>query len=523
MIKKILYTFLLPTCMLFGATGCTEWLTVKPESEIILEDFWKTETNVGSVLASCYLGLTRDDCMYRMIVWGELRSDNMVAGSGFPKERYDMTKVLEGDITSSNTYANWGSFYTVINYCNTVLANAPAVVALDENFTTGDLHRVQAEATAIRALCYFYLIRAFKEVPWVETPSVDDQQNFDYPKDTEKNIINHIISDLKSVRSWASTDFGSDLLNKCKITRNAIDALLADVYLWDEQYDACIQSCDAVLSDERLELVESKLMYASVFWAGSSPESIFELKFDDDVQKNNATKNLYGNSDDVFGELSFPTSLAYYPTIGFIGPNSPFGRTFTKLPESVEDIRSPNSYFLYGGMFFIFKYAGVGRYVNTSGQSIYQYRSDSPNWIIYRLSDVILMKAEALANKKHPDLAGAVAMVNKTYIRSNPLADSLNIANYTDTVEVKNLVLRERQREFLFEGKRWFDLVRLARRDGITDGINMYVNKKSTGNATSLGVPVLDAMYMPVSKTEMEANPNMIQNPYYEESGSSTR
>ncbi|HEY6915331.1 MAG TPA: RagB/SusD family nutrient uptake outer membrane protein, partial [Paludibacter sp.] len=107
------------------------------------------------------------------------------------------------------------------------------------------------------------------------------------------------------------------------------------------------------------------------------------------------------------------------------------------------------------------------------------------------------------------------------YLRSNVEQDSLRMSNYTES-EYEKLVLRERQRELLFEGKRWFDLVRMARRQKSTSEMNDYIDHKAVGNSTSLGVPVLDAMYMPISRGELEANPKLEQNPYYQESKSTT-
>lgn len=86
------------------------------------------------------------------------------------------------------------------------------------------------------------------------------------------------------------------------------------------------------------------------------------------------------------------------------------------------------------------------------------------------------------------------------------------------------LVLRERQRELLFEGKRWFDLVRMARRENSTGSLNSYVDRKSaSATSATLGALVMDAMYMPIARREIEANPKLKQNPFYEESSSSTR
>lgn len=521
MIKKFIYSVLLAG-ILFAATSCTEWLTIKPEGKVVLEDYWQSESSVDYVLASCYRGLTEDACINRMIVWGELRSDNMVS-SGITL--YELYKILNGDITSSNSFSNWGSFYAVINYCNTVLYYAPGVLERDYNFTQGDLRRVQAEAKTLRALCYFYLVRAFKEVPWVDVASVDDTQNYDVPKSSENAVLDSLISDLNSVRNWASPDFGSKIQNKGRITRNAVNTLLADIYLWKNDYDNCITACDRVLADTTIKLVPEEDVYTSVFSSGNSSESIFELQFVDNVQRNNIVRFWYGSSDLNEGFLSFPPTLAYNTEEKVAGLFSPFAYKVpsTTAVEGVDDVRAKDSYRLYSGLFFIYKYVGNGRIVSSSNASKYTFRTTSPNWIVYRKSDVILMKAEALAQKGSPaNLVEAVQLANLTYKRSNSLDAPLEASNYPTKEDVQKLVLRERQREFLFEGKRWFDLVRLAKRDGTTSNMNGYVEAKSSGAGASLGAPVLNAMYMPVNKTELEANPYLTQNPFYEESGNSS-
>lgn len=524
MIKKFIYTFLLPASILFGATGCTAWLTLKPEGEVVLEDFWKSESNVESVLLGCYRGMTEDDVINRMIVWGELRSDNMIASYSISS---DLEKILSGDITSSNGYARWGKFYSVINYCNTVLKYAKGVEDVDKNFTEGDYQRVRAEAITLRSLCYFYLVRTFKDVPWVNTASVDDTQNYDFFKAPEAEILDSLVSNLNEVKNNASSNFGSVDMNKGRVTKNAVNALLADIYLWQSDYDNCIAACNRVLADTSLKLTDEKQYYTMVFGNGNSDESIFELQFTEKVQMNNPVRNFYGYSSVPQGYLSFPATLALNTLDRVAGLYSPFAYKVpaTSVVEGLDDVRAKDSYALYGGKYYIFKYAGFGRNVLSTGVTEYLYRTgnSSANWIIYRLSDVILMKAEALAQKGNDDnLKQAVDLVNLTYLRANPLEQPLEKSYYPTKEDVQKLVLRERQREFLFEGKRWFDLVRMARRDGTTSNLNTYVEAKASGASASLGAPVLNAMYMPVSKSEMEANPNMTQNPFYEESGSSS-
>jgi hypothetical protein len=516
----------------FMLSSCEDWLDLKPESEIILDEYWQSKADVESVLAACYRGLTEDAVVYRMIVWGELRSDNIVGGRSFHRDRFDMRRILDGDITANNSYSSWLPFYSVINYCNNLLHYAPEVLGRDVNFSAADYNRVRSEVLALRALSYFYLVRTFREVPLLLSAVTDgDSTQYNFPKASEPEIIQQIITDLKEAKVHARLDFGNNrAYNKGRITRNAVNAILADVYLWNGQYEECVAVSDEILASPSLQLVPASLMLSQVFYVGNSSESIFELQFDDYVQVNNPVFNLYGSNNDPQGELSFPATLAHDEFNSILGAYSPFVFRLTPtVVESENDIRSKDFMTLFGGKFYIFKYAGLARMPSSQeGLSIYRYRTNTPNWIIYRLSDVMLMKAEALteiaraSSEPMPILAEALRMVNQPYLRSNLDQDSLRLINYPGPDDVSRLVLRERQRELMFEGKRWFDLVRHARREGSTTTLNTFVGYKNPGSTNNLGARTLDAMFMPIYQRELEANRKLKQNPFYEEGNTSS-
>jgi starch-binding outer membrane protein, SusD/RagB family len=130
------------------------------------------------------------------------------------------------------------------------------------------------------------------------------------------------------------------------------------------------------------------------------------------------------------------------------------------------------------------------------------------------------MKAEALVQQgDDADLKQALHLVNTTYTRSNVApADTLVFNSYNSVPAMEKLVLLERQRELMFEGKRWFDLVRNAERKKSTNELVEYVLNKYTSNLSTITtkLSVMNGLYLPIFEDELSANPKLKQNPYYE-------
>ncbi|HKJ42476.1 MAG TPA: RagB/SusD family nutrient uptake outer membrane protein [Sunxiuqinia sp.] len=501
--------------LLAGTWGCSKsWLDIKPESEVVLEDFWQNESQVNQVVAACYRSLTEYDCMSRMLVWGELRSDDVTYGNSVPS---DMYKMLNIDISPSNGYCQWGSFYAVINNCNNFLHYAPDVVNKDANFTNSKLHSLQAEVLTIRALAYFYLVRTFKEVPWIDQPSIDDAQNYNIAKSPEDTILNHLESDLTTALKYARDQYDTNVYDKGRVTKNAVRALLADIYLWRQKYDKCVQMCDQIVNNPGdLQLVDGKDVLSKVFYQGNSTESIFELQFDDDNQFNKVLHDYLGYYGNENGEWSFPAILV-------TGQYSPFGYLTSGGLESENDLREKDFLNEKGDKYYVFKYAGALRRENPDSKvSSYFYRNTTANWIVYRLSDIILMKAEALI-QLGTDNEEVMNLINMTYMRSNVEVgtEPLKLENYNTKGDLEKLLLRERQRELMFEGKRWFDLMRLARRADSPSPLLNYVMKKISGSSgiQTSKMSVMDALYLPIHNDELKANTALTQNPFYKTTG----
>jgi hypothetical protein len=105
-----------------------------------------------------------------------------------------------------------------------------------------------------------------------------------------------------------------------------------------------------------------------------------------------------------------------------------------------------------------------------------EFEDFSSDIILYRAADIHLLLAEALNRTGSSDIA--LALLNDGYndytgwgynmgIRGRVYLDERSVPDGVDRVNyIEDLIIEERAMELAFEGKRWFDLMRVARRRG---------------------------------------------------------
>ena len=463
-------------------TSCEGWLELEPEDNVIQQEFWKSEQQVHSFTMGLYGKLLDEELSERLFYWSELRGDGLVLNNYIT---YNIYRIINSDITADNSIFKWDAFYSSINQCNILIKFAQNAAAEDVTFTEDELKKYEAEAYGLRALLYFYLVRSFGEVPLMLEAVVDDQVDLFIPKSSQEDLLAQIENDLDTARKYAVTDYDNELYNKGRLTRYGIDAIFADYYLWTDQYEKCLEVCDEIIRSNRYGLVAGKDWLQEIFIDGNSNESIFELQFS--VNKPNPFYSFFNESPGYFLASSYIMEL-----------------------YSGADVRGDSATW-FGNAGVIYKYMALSPEEDIRRSSA-NYEA---NWIFYRYADVLLMKAEALNELSRG--AEAIELVNRIQSRAGA---SLTSADATDDNEIREMIILERRKELAYEGKRWFDVLRNAKRDNyayksiLIEMIESYAPGDLVNLVKSKYSDPL-SHYFPIYYEELEVNYELIQNEYY--------
>lgn len=544
--------------MALGLGSCSDFLEIEPLNDIVLDKFWNEENDVENIVAGCYSGMQNRILIERMIVWGELRSDHLIGGTGV-QDNINIQNILKENITANNVYTSWGEFYDIINRCNTVLHYSPLVAERDPNYTETELMATRAEVSAIRDLCYFYLIRTFRDVPYSTQPFLDELQQMAMPATKFDAVLDSLITDLENVKSYAVKTYPVSKTNyQCgRITQDAIHAMLAEMYLWKKDYANSVKYADMVI-DAKTQRFQDEIdnaggnsssykmfegypliydsyttgnlygnAYGTIFGSGASRESILELIFADDntLLANHGLSFLYGNQKTMPGIVK---------PADFITTDVS-DASYKVFCDKYDTRNYENLYKMSASQCGVAKYVCKSGMVSISSTEINSLASPSypeeychANWILYRLTDVMLLKAEALVQMVDGDakteandslLRAAYDIVSVINKRSNCATTYMPItyANYSTKSQMENLVFEERARELMFEGKRWYDLVRRSLRDGNTSYLVQQVTRKGSDNASVVQAKLakMDAIFWPYNLDELKVNLYLVQNPAF--------
>lgn len=404
---------------------------------------------------------------------------------------------LSYNITSFYVDTWWQRLYLGIGACNLAIENIPKANQ-DGATTTNEM----AEARALRAMYYFYLVRMYGAVPKVTVvPTVPTAENLNLPRTPAKAIYDSIIiPDLteaaKSTLAWRNTNGN--------VSMSMIQALLADVYLTyagaainggSQYYGLSAAASKAVITNggyslfpEYTDMIDPKNKNIGEF--------IFQVQFAASVPSTNpltalTIPNYAGISkySDEYGSV-YPTPqfIKSFPAGDKRVQEKQFFYTKYKKISSADIVTFKNTY--------IYKFFDSLAVVNTAKSDL--------NFTIYRLADVYLMYAEASNRAEGAPNADAIRYVNAIRARAH-LAP---IGALSQTAFEQEVWL-QRYFELCFENKMWFDMIRTRKvHNDVTGNWDNFIGHTTVFNATFAEKNLL----FPVPKQELDVNPNLLPN-----------
>jgi hypothetical protein len=399
-------------------------------------------------------------------VVGDLQADNTFlevnnSGRYIAQYKYIFTRTDEvyGEM--------WNAGYTVILRANKII---------DADITGDNINALKAQAYAIRALMYFKLVNTYAR-PYTDDPGkpgVPLVLHYDPyvqpPRNTVAEVYAQIISDYK-----IAFENADGYTNSVTLSKYAIEGLLAKAYLYMGDNTNAKKAAADVINHSEFSLVDAGNYYD--FWKDpdihtDAVEVMFEV--DVDIIDNLGTDDL--------GAFYLGGYTDLYASNDLVNLYSPTDvRTSVLIP-----------YYTKAGAPAVL----VAKYQNSDNTK------DRDNIKVLRLSEVYLIAAEASLPNNEEDARGYLNAVAET---RDP-----DFSGYTSSgTELLNDIVTERRKELAFEGDRYYDLNRLKRE------INRGDNEGSISGP--LTIPYNDYHRIaPIPETELQANPNIEQNPDYQ-------
>lgn len=504
-------------------TGCSDWLDVLPNNEQVTDDYWKSKEDVEAVIASGYYYMRQ--CVPQIIKWGELRG-----GTIYTLNSGD-AKLQDFNMTAVNSLADWSNIYKVIGLANSVILYAPDVE--DDTYYDAIRNAHLAEAYFLRDYCYLLLVKNYRDVPLVLQAYVNDKASFDIAKSPEQEIIARIKEDVKTILATgaAKGTYEQEWATKGRATKWALYALMADACLWSEDYDQCISYCDMILNATdafRPAFMRNATDWYSIFYPGNSNESILELNWDYAAyqQSNNFASLFTPTGSPALRPTPHANELMKAETQqlkdGGLTEDGRMGRML--LATYVPDNGQVNAWQV-SNQYYIWKYYGTDVPDITGGARVHQ----DANFIVYRVAEVMLMKAQALAMKGESHWKEAVELVNSIRHRAlltdfngidTKAADADAQISQLDELTLLEEILEQKELELMAEGKRWYDLLwfgRIANHKYKTQFVAKVVEGNQTTNQQWIRSVLQDenAWYLPIPQADIEHNSLLEQNPFY--------
>ena len=511
---------------LLPLTSCSDFLEEQVPQATLTQDEVKKPEYIDNVLISAYAGLLSiEDMNSSFSLWNyDTRSDDAYVGGSNPSdgEPFHILEQHTGVMTTDWPYNDiWLRFY---KYLSRISLSLDMLAVADQENTT--IQQRTAEMKFLRAYGHFQLKRLFKNIPFVNKLNMqeEDYNNLTNTEYTNDEGWQQIINDLED----AYAVLPATQADKGRPTKAACAAFLAKVYLYKayRQDDANSNQVTAINDADLQKVVEYT---APGLYAGYGLENDLHNNFRPEEQYENGKESIWAiqyskNDGTVYGNLNFSYRLIvpcipkvhdagcdfYKPSINLVNAyrTNSDGLPLFDAPASTADyevgsaqtvdprlfvtvgvpgtpymfnpnfmISKTNTWSRSGGMYGYF--VSLKQNVDPSLTDTYLFVCDnqwasSMNRIVFRFADVLLMRAEALAQLGKT--AEAISLVNQVRSRAIGMTSGSVVANYPNKYgvhyaigkyngsyskeETMKIVKMERRLELAMESERFFDLVR---------------------------------------------------------------
>ncbi|MEX1382861.1 RagB/SusD family nutrient uptake outer membrane protein [Lutibacter sp.] len=463
--KKYIKIVVLGVLIIFNYTSCSDDFTeVDPIGLINEDDFLTTDAEAESVIFGIYdlmawnYNRPWNSAFFLKVLPGDIANAGSTIGDQPPLQQIDdFTHVADNPAITGV----WEGFYKTIGLANVLIEKL-------EISELSSKDKFIAEAKFLRAYSYFELVTLFGDVPLrITTPQSIDE--FGLARSPKSEVYIQIENDLAAAISGLPSRGG--VAQSFRISKEAAQAVLGKVYLFQNKYDVASVEFGKVISSQAFDLEPD---FAHV-WNSSSEngmESLIELNYVSTEKydwgnfpwggrpESNIHAQLMGPRGDAFDVAAIGVANGW----GFNLPTSKIGQAFANAGDVVRKNATLISEFdliTAGGLVTppdtgIHDYEGfvrlkyVTRTEDTAGPI--NELNYGINWRLLRYADVLLMAAEAY-HKNNED--------GKAQVELNKVRFRAGLSNVTATGNALfNAIVLERQLELAFEGQRFWDLVR---------------------------------------------------------------
>lgn len=448
-------------------------LDLAPEDYYASESFWKTPSQVDGAMVGLHQQLR--NYQFTLFNLGELRGGTLRDGTSFTgTASLNSGSIVRQDLRESSPgISGWAGFYAPIFQVNNFIyqvEKADYLPAADKSYYLG-------QAYGLRAFYYFQLYKTYGRVPLAKEPKVAistpaTAADAYLPRtETEKETLDFIKEDVnKSVANFAGNY--TNKMQKAQWSLGASQMLQAEVYLWSAKVKIdgaapTTTAADLAIARAAVEAVIPKYSlqpsFANVFNSAASStikgnnEIIFAMRYGFGEASNSYGQFIYAITDPLTGYVD--DKGVAIPSSDPLKVNG--GGTIIRYEYKYELYQKYDAADTRANVTFLNFNKGTIHATNLRkfiGTIVDGARIFSDDFPVYRLSEAILMLAE-IKNKQGQDPS---AEINTIRTRAYAGGGGIAPVYVNGSFEQNELaIFAERQKEFVAEGKIWYDLRRM--------------------------------------------------------------